>query len=181
MKIYIDFDGVILDTDTTINNIIKDNNIDKKEYISNCNWDNLLNSTAVINNSINYLKESKLDINLLSKISTLEEGIAKVQYVYTKLTYLNKLYKAEDSAIKNKLRLYKNYKKGVYKDKICTVIFKNGNKRNEINVKAGKRVDIINNPKGDTLFSGWTINGNLFDLSKPIIYDIILDTSFKEE
>ena len=66
MKIYIDFDGVILDTDTTINNIIKDNNIDKKEYISNCNWDNLLNSTAVINNSINYLKESKLDINLLS-------------------------------------------------------------------------------------------------------------------
>ena len=94
MKIYIDFDGVILDTDTTINNIIKDNNIDKKEYISNCNWDNLLNSTAVINNSINYLKESKLDINLLSKISTLEEGIAKVQYVYTKLTYLNKLYKA---------------------------------------------------------------------------------------
>ena len=95
MKIYIDFDGVILDTDTTINNIIKDNNIDKKEYISNCNWDNLLNSTDVINNSINYLKESKLDINLLSKISTLEEGIAKVQYVYTKLTYLNKLYKAE--------------------------------------------------------------------------------------
>ena len=81
MKIYIDFDGVILDTDTTINNIIKDNNIDKKEYISNCNWDNLLNSTAVINNSIKYLKESKLDINLLSKISTLEEGIAKVKYL----------------------------------------------------------------------------------------------------
>ena len=81
MKIYIDFDGVILDTDTTINNIIKDNNINKKEYISNCNWDNLLNSTAVINNSIKYLKESKLDINLLSKISTLEEGIAKVKYL----------------------------------------------------------------------------------------------------
>ena len=81
MKIYIDFDGVILDTDTTIDNIIKDSNIDKKEYIRNCNWDNLLNSTAVINNSIKYLKESKLDINLLSKISTLEEGIAKVKYL----------------------------------------------------------------------------------------------------
>ena len=96
--------------------------IDKKEYIRNCDWDKILNNTAVINNSIKYLKESKLDINLLSKISTLEEGIAKVQYVYTKLTYLNKLYKAEDSAIKNKLRLYKNYKKGVYKDKIVTVL-----------------------------------------------------------
>ena len=81
MKIYIDFDGVILDTDTTIDNIIRDSNIDKKEYIKNCDWDNLLNNTDVINNSINYLRESKLDINLLSKISTLEEGIAKVKYL----------------------------------------------------------------------------------------------------
>ena len=81
MKIYIDFDGVILDTDTTIDNIIKDNNIDKKEYIRSCDWDSLLNNTDVINNSIEYLRESKLDINLLSKISTLEEGIAKVKYL----------------------------------------------------------------------------------------------------
>ena len=81
MKIYIDFDGVILDTDITIDNIIKDSDIDKKEYIRNCNWDNLLNNTDVINNSIKYLRESKLDINLLSKISTLEEGIAKVKYL----------------------------------------------------------------------------------------------------
>lgn len=81
MKIYIDFDGVILDTDTTIDNIIKDTNVDKKEYIRTCNWDNLLNNTDVISNSIKYLRESKLDINLLSKISTLEEGIAKVKYL----------------------------------------------------------------------------------------------------
>lgn len=81
MKIYIDFDGVILDTDTTIDNIIKDINVDKKEYIRTCNWDNLLSNTDVISNSIKYLRESKLDINLLSKISTLEEGIAKVKYL----------------------------------------------------------------------------------------------------
>ena len=55
MKIYIDFDGVILDTDTTIDNIIKDINVDKKEYIRTCNWENLLNNTDVINNSIKYL------------------------------------------------------------------------------------------------------------------------------
>lgn len=89
MKIYIDFDGVILDTDTTIDNIIRDNNIDKKEYIINCNWDNLLNNTDVINNSINYLRESKLDINLLSKISTLEEGIAKVKYLRSRNIGMN--------------------------------------------------------------------------------------------
>lgn len=81
MKIYIDFDGVILDTDTTIDNIISDKNIDKLEYIKNCDWDNLLNNTDIINNSLKYLKESKRDINLLSKISTLEEGIGKVKYL----------------------------------------------------------------------------------------------------
>lgn len=81
MKIYIDFDGVILDTDTTIDNIIKNKNIDKLEYIRNCDWDILLNDTDVINNSLNYLRESKRDINLLSKISTLEEGIGKVTYL----------------------------------------------------------------------------------------------------
>ena len=81
MKIYIDFDGVILDTDTTIDNIIKDKNIDKKEYIKTCDWNKLLNNTDIINNSLKYLKETKLDINLLSKISTLEEGIGKVKYL----------------------------------------------------------------------------------------------------
>lgn len=81
MKIYIDFDGVILDTDTTIDNIIKNKNIDKLEYIRNCDWDILLNDTDVINNSLNYLRESKRDINLLSKISTLEEEIGKVTYL----------------------------------------------------------------------------------------------------
>ena len=119
-----------------------------------------------------------VDDDLLQTL-ILKEGLAKVQYVYTKLTYLNKLYKAEDSAIKNRLGLYKKYKKEVYDDTTYTVIFKYGNKRDEVSVKAGKRVDIINNPKGDTLFSGWTINGNLFDLSKPITYDIILEASYE--
>ena len=115
----------------------------------------------------------------LLQLLILKEGLAKVQYVYTKLTYLNKLYKAENSAIKNKLGLYKNYKKEVYEDTTYTVIFKDGNKRDEVSVKAGSRVSIINNPKGNTLFSGWTVNGNLFDLSKTITNDIILEASYE--
>ena len=89
MKIYIDFDGVILDTDTTIDNIIKNSNIDKKEYIRTCDWEELLKNTGVINDSIKYLKESKLDINLLSKISTLEEGIAKIRYLRSNSVDMN--------------------------------------------------------------------------------------------
>ena len=115
----------------------------------------------------------------LLQLLILKEGLAKVQYVYTKLTYLNKLYKAEDVAIKNRLRLYKNYKEDVYEDTTYTVIFKDGNKKDEVSVKAGSRVSIINNPKGNTLFSGWTVNGNLFDLSRIITNDIILDASYE--
>ena len=119
-----------------------------------------------------------VDDNLL-QVLILKEGLAKVQYVYTKLTYLDKLYKAENYAIDNRLNLYKNYKEDIYQDKTYTVIFKNGNTKREVSVKEGSKVDIINNPKGDTLFSGWTVNGNLFDLSKPITNDVILEASFE--
>ena len=118
-----------------------------------------------------------VDDKLLQEL-LLEKGYAKVQYVYTKLTYLEKLYKSENIAKYKKIGIFKNYKKDIYKDNTYTVIFKNGNITNEVNVKEGSRVDIINNPKGDTPFYGWTINGNLFDLSKPITNDIILDASF---
>lgn len=118
-----------------------------------------------------------VDNDLLQKL-LLEKGYAKVQYVYTKLTYLDKLYKAENIAKDKKIGIFKNYKEEQYNDNIYTVIFKNGNNKNEVNVKEGSRVDIINNPKSDISFSGWTINGNLFDLSKPITNDIILEASF---
>ena len=115
----------------------------------------------------------------LLQLLILKEGLAKVQYVYTKLTYLNKLYKAENVAIKNRLGLYKKYKKEVYEDTTYTVIFKDGNKKDEVSVKAGSRVSIVNNPVCETEFTGWTVNGNLFDLSKPITDDIILDASYE--
>lgn len=81
MKIYIDFDGVILDTDKTIDAQCKKLNSNKKEYINNCDWEKLLNNSDVINDSLKYLKESNLNIALLSKISTLNEGIAKVNFL----------------------------------------------------------------------------------------------------
>ena len=115
----------------------------------------------------------------LLQLLILKEGLAKVQYVYTKLTYLNKLYKAEEVAIKNRLGLFKNYKEDVYEDKTYTVIFKDGNKKDEVSVKAGSRVSIVNNPVCETEFTGWTVNGNLFDLSRPITNDVILEASYE--
>lgn len=119
-----------------------------------------------------------VDDNLLQEL-LIKSGYAKVEYVYTKLTFLNKLYEYEKDAINNRVGVYRKYKDKKVKDKEYTVIFKNGNISNEVNVKAGARVDIINNPEEND-FVGWTINDKLFDLSKPITNDIILEASFKD-
>lgn len=72
IKVYIDFDGVILDTDKKVSEKISNLEITHKEYIRTCNWNDLLNESEVINNSLEYMKNTKLDINLLSKIGTLD-------------------------------------------------------------------------------------------------------------
>lgn len=119
--------------------------------------------------------------DVLLQESLIKKGYASVSYVYANLTHLSKLYKAEDTAKENKLGIYENYSDKKYNDKTYTVIFKNGNIRDEVNVKAGSKVNIINDPKLDGyLFAGWTLNGKLFDLSKEITSDVILEASFTE-
>ena len=117
-----------------------------------------------------------VDDDLLQEL-LLKKGLASVQYIYTKLTYLNRLYKAEDYAKNNKLNIYKNYKEEKYGSGNYTVVFKNGNNTHSIDVKNGSRVHIVNNPN-DNNFMGWTLDGKLFDLSKPITKDIVLDANF---
>lgn len=113
--------------------------------------------------------------------SLVKKGYASVSYVYANLTHLSKLYKAEDMAKENKLGIYENYSEKTYNDKTYTVIFKNGDRKEEVNIKAGNKVNMINDPKKDSyLFAGWTLNGKLFDLSKEITSDVILEASFTE-
>lgn len=117
--------------------------------------------------------------NVLLQEALVKKGYASVSYVYANLTHLSKLYKKEDIAKENKLGIYENYSEKTYNDKTYTVIFKNGNIKDEVNIKAGKKVNIINDPKLDGyLFVGWTLNGELFDLSKEITSDVILEASF---
>ena len=87
MKIYVDFDGVILDTESLLYNeeYYKKKlnpNFDKMKYIQEINWKETLNKAEVINNSINILKELKKEITILTKINTLDnEGIAKINFL----------------------------------------------------------------------------------------------------
>ena len=87
MKIYVDFDGVILDTETLLfdENYYRaklNPNFDKMKYVQEINWQNMLNKAEIINNSIEILKEMEKQITILTKINSLDnEGIAKIKYL----------------------------------------------------------------------------------------------------
>ena len=90
MKVYLDFDGVILDTDSVLDkDYSKTIKVDRKEFIKNYDWDELLKKSEIIANSLDNIKKSKYDISILSKISSMKEGIAKIKYLRDNDIYIN--------------------------------------------------------------------------------------------
>lgn len=85
MKIYVDFDGVILDTETHLfdeYHILKQSNknLTGLEYLQNFNWKKHIEESAEINNAIKILEELKLDISILTKVCSLQEANAKIEF-----------------------------------------------------------------------------------------------------
>lgn len=84
---YIDFDGVILDTENGLfdeyHRLKLDNPLlTKKYYLQNIDWPMWIKKAKVLNDSINILKA--YDYNsacILTKINSLNEGIAKINYL----------------------------------------------------------------------------------------------------
>ncbi len=97
IKLYIDFDGVILNTidvtyeDMSRKNITKKSDIDK--YYRNLDWDKLINKSKEINNSIENIKKiinsNLFDVNILTHIVSKNEDIAKRKYLKKKLGDIN--------------------------------------------------------------------------------------------
>lgn len=82
MKIYVDFDGVILDTDYILDiEYSKVKDVKRNDFVKNYDWEKLVNNATIINNSLYNLKNSKYDTYILSKISSMNEAIAKVRYL----------------------------------------------------------------------------------------------------
>lgn len=84
MKFYVDFDGVIMDTETHLfddyerllkSGIVKDD----REYMNQFDWERHLENSDVIADSIEILKRVKLDVSILGKICTLHEKEAKLK------------------------------------------------------------------------------------------------------
>ena len=58
MKVYLDFDGVILDTDSVLDkDYSKTKKVDRKEFIKNYDWDELLKKSEIIANSLDNIKK----------------------------------------------------------------------------------------------------------------------------
>ena len=90
-ELYIDFDGVIMDTIPFLYKGLEEAKIDlkdeasKREFFSKYDYSLIIKDENILNDSINAikkLKESNLfQISVLTHINSLEEGIVKVNYL----------------------------------------------------------------------------------------------------
>lgn len=90
-ELYIDFDGVIIDSIPRLYKALEEqhidmnNELDKKLFFSSFDFTEVVNDKNILNDAINNiqkLKDSGLFlISILTHISSLEEGIVKVNYI----------------------------------------------------------------------------------------------------
>lgn len=90
-NLYIDFDGVILDTVVTTYKMLADRNIDRKEeakvadFFTNLDWGKVIKATPEINDSVNEIKKicksDKFDVFILTHVFSLSEIIEKTKYI----------------------------------------------------------------------------------------------------
>ena len=94
-QLYIDFDGVILDTMTKTYKVLEERKIDMKdserviEYFRNIDWKTLISETDEINDSINEIKKicasKKFNVYILTHINSINEMVEKIKYLHEKL------------------------------------------------------------------------------------------------
>lgn len=94
-QLYIDFDGVILDTMAKTYEELDKLGIDKKdfakvtEFFRNADWKKLIEETEEINDSINEIKKicasKKFNVYILTHINSTNEMVEKIKYLHKKL------------------------------------------------------------------------------------------------
>lgn len=109
IKLYLDFDGVILDTITISNNYISVNNItDEHEihnYFENLDWRDLINKSCIINDSIDNIwklyNSNLFDISIITHYNSLQEVMLKDKFIKDNLPDDIKVYYVHHSNKKN--------------------------------------------------------------------------------
>lgn len=90
-NLYIDFDGVIMDTITTMNRIIDESGIDKNNEIENerfykrLDWNHVLQITPEINHGMKsvqkILDKNIYDVAILTHVNSIHEIVEKVNFI----------------------------------------------------------------------------------------------------
>lgn len=84
---YVDFDGVILDTETGLfdkYHEMKEKGviITKERYLAEMDWRSWIEKASIIDDSIGFLKSiSPNSVSILTKVHSFEEGKAKMDYL----------------------------------------------------------------------------------------------------
>ena len=89
ITLYLDFDGVILDTITISNNYLKDNNITKEEdihnYFETLDWRDLMNKSHIINNAIENIwkiyESGLFKIGIITHYNSIQEVMLKDKFI----------------------------------------------------------------------------------------------------
>lgn len=90
-ELYIDFDGVIIDSIPMLYKALEDekvdmnNDLDKRLFFSSFDFTEVVNDKNILNDAINNIKKLKESglflISILTHINSLEEGIVKINYI----------------------------------------------------------------------------------------------------
>jgi len=87
-NLYIDFDGVIIDSIAPMVKELQEKNISKeheKEFFTNYPWETLLKDEYLINNAIEdiheILKSKKFNLAILTHVNSLNEAVLKIKYL----------------------------------------------------------------------------------------------------
>ncbi len=94
-QLYIDFDGVILDTMDKTYKTMKENGIDIKDqekvraFFRDLDWGKLIKETEQINDSINEIKKicasKKFNVYILTHINSTNEMVEKIKFLHEQL------------------------------------------------------------------------------------------------
>lgn len=94
-KIYLDCDGVILDTINKSYKMLLEKRItgedEVKKFYSNIDWEQLINESGQINNSISKIKElsNYFNIEILTHVNSEKEANTKIRYFAKELPNIN--------------------------------------------------------------------------------------------
>lgn len=90
MNLYIDFDGVVLDTITVTYRMLEEQSIDRTDFerankfYKELDWNKVVRETPQINDSINCIKklmDNGYCVFILTHVSSLDEAVAKINYL----------------------------------------------------------------------------------------------------